>query len=160
MDLSQVGQLRERAFVPERNIDHPVMDKGRERVGDGDFLSTPLGAGRGEDTTHLVSKSRLAPEWTSCVPESLMTSMRHDASRGLWRTYLPLHREVTIASGNTEQEGVKVDEVVREKDGVVWAWGCLDELQNVLGERLLDSIRHVSRQDDVEGGVATLTGRW
>lgn len=62
-------------------------------------------------------------------------------------TYFPLDGEVTIASGNTKEEGVKVDEVVWEKDGVVWAWGCLDELQDILGEGLLDSIRRVGRQD-------------
>lgn len=66
---------------------------------------------------------------------------------GLRRTHLPLHGKVTKASRNTEKECVIVDEVVREKDGIVWAWGSLDELQNVLRKGLLDSIRRVSRQD-------------
>jgi len=63
---------------------------------------------------------------------------------GLRRTYLPLHGEVTVASRDTEKEGVKVDEVVREEDRIVWAWGRLDELQNVLRKGLLDSICRVS----------------
>lgn len=62
-------------------------------------------------------------------------------------TYLPLHGEVAIASGNTEEECVKVDEVIREKDRVVWAWWCPDELQDVLGEGLLDSAHHVGRRN-------------
>lgn len=159
MDLSEVGQLRERVFVSERDIDHPVVDKGGEGAGNGDFLSTTLGARGDKDTAHLSSKSRLAPEWTRCVPESLMNPMRHVARHGVRRTYLPLHREVTIASGNTEKEGVKVDEVVWEKDGVVWAWGCLDELQNVLREGLLDSKRHARSTRHIKGRATTLTGR-
>lgn len=146
-------------FVPERDIDHPVVDKGGEGVGNGDFLSTTLGASGDKDTAHPASKSRLAPEWTRRVPESLMDPMRHDVPHGVRKTYLPLHGEVTIASGNTEKEGVKVDEVVREKDGVVWAWGCLDERQDVLREGLLDSKRHYRSTRHMEGGATTLTGR-
>ena len=81
MDLGQVGQLREGVLVPERDVDQSVVDKGGEGVGDRDFLSATLGTGGDEDTAHLASKRGLAPEWTSCVPESLMDLMRHDTSQ-------------------------------------------------------------------------------
>lgn len=51
-----------------------------------------------------------------------------DGSRDSVTTYLPLHGEVTVTRGNTEEESVEVDEVIRKKDGVVWAWGCPHEL--------------------------------
>lgn len=162
MDLGQVGQLRESVLVAKRDKDHPVVDKSRECVGNGDLLSTTLGAAGNEDTAQLASKSRLAPEWASGIPEGLMNLMRHVTSHGPCRTHLPLHGEVTIASGNTEKEGIKVDEVVGEEDRVVWARRCLDELQDVLGEGLLDPTYHISRRDTWEGGegATTLTGRW
>ena len=65
-------------------------------------------------------------------------------------TYLPLYRKVAVASGDAEKEGVKVDEVVGEKNRVVWARRCPDELQNVLGEGFLDPIWGVGRQDSCE----------
>ena len=72
MDLGQVGHLRKGVFVPERNVDQSMVDKGGEGIGDGDLLSTTLGAGRDEDATHLSSKGGPAPEWACCVPECLM----------------------------------------------------------------------------------------
>jgi len=110
-------------FVPKRDINHSVVDEGRKGVGDGDFLPTTLGAGGDKHTAHLASKSRLAPERACRVPESL-----------------PLHREVTIAGGNAEEEGIIIDEVVRKKDWIVWARGRPDELQNVLRQGLLDLV--------------------
>lgn len=53
-------------------------------------------------------------------------------------TYLPLNGEVAVTSGNTEEERVKVDKVIREEDRVVWSRGGLDELQDIVGEGLLD----------------------
>jgi hypothetical protein len=53
-------------------------------------------------------------------------------------SYLPLNGEVTVTGGNTKEERVKVDEVVREEDRVVWSRGGLDELQDIVGEGLLD----------------------
>jgi hypothetical protein len=53
-------------------------------------------------------------------------------------TYLPLNGEVAVTGGNTEEERVKVDKVIREEDRVVWSRGCLDELQDIVGEGLLD----------------------
>jgi len=43
-----------------------------------------------------------------------------------------LDGEVTVTGGNTEDERVKVDEVIREEDGVVRLRGCLDEFQDIL----------------------------
>lgn len=52
--------------------------------------------------------------------------------------YLPLNGEVAVTGGNTEEERVKVDKVIREEDRVVWSRGGLDELQDIVGEGLLD----------------------
>lgn len=82
VDLGQVGQLREGMFVPEGDIDQSVVDKGGEGVGDGDLLSTTLGAGGDEDTAHLASKGAPCPQWTGCVPECLMDPMRRDVIHG------------------------------------------------------------------------------
>jgi len=82
VDLGQVGQLREGVFIPERDIDQSVVDKGGEGIGDGDLLSTTLGAGGDEDTAHLAGKGALDPEWASCVPECLMDPMRHNVLHG------------------------------------------------------------------------------
>jgi len=123
MNLGQVGQVRKDLFVPERDVDESMVDKGGEGVGDGDLLPATLGAGGDEDAAHLAGEGGPAPEGAGCVPERL-----------------PLHGEVAEACGNAEKESVKVEEVVGEKDGVVGAWGCLDEPQNVLGEGFLDLV--------------------
>ena len=73
MDLHQIrqSQLWKGVLVPEENVDHPVAHKGRERVGDGDFLSAALGTRRDKDTAHLACNCRLAPEQANGVPECL-----------------------------------------------------------------------------------------
>lgn len=81
-------------FVPERDINHSVVDEGRKGVGDGDFLPTTLGAGGNKHTTHLASKSRLAPERACCVPESLTGPMRHN------RIMQPVEDTPSIAQGS------------------------------------------------------------
>ena len=55
-------------------------------------------------------------------------------------TYLPLNREVAVTSGNTEEERVKVDEVIGEEDGVVRSRGGPYDLQDILREGLLDPV--------------------
>ena len=72
MDLGQVGQLRKDVFVPERDVDQSVVDKGGEGVGDGGLLPTALGAGGDKDAAHLAGEGAPAPEWAGCVPECLM----------------------------------------------------------------------------------------
>ena len=72
MNLGQVGQLRKDVFVPERDVDQSVVDKGGEGVGHGGLLPTTLGAAGDEDAAHLAGEGAPAPEWTSCVPECLM----------------------------------------------------------------------------------------
>lgn len=118
-------------FVAEGNIDETMVHECGQRVGDGNLLSTTLGTGGDEDTAHLALESALAPEGAGGVPECL-----------------PLNGEVAVTGGNTEEERVKVDKVIREEDRVVWSRGRLDELQDVVGEGLLDL---------VNGGIATST---
>lgn len=49
---------------------------------------------------------------------------------------LPLSGHVSIASGNTEEEGVVVDENVRRDDGIVWLRGSMHLGENFLRQRL------------------------
>ena len=67
-----------------------MVHKGRERVGDGDFLSAALGTRGDKDTAHLAGERGLAPEWPRGVPERLTDRMstRHGALvRGRRRTF-------------------------------------------------------------------------
>lgn len=118
-------------LVAEGNVDETVVHEGGQCVGNGDLLSTTLGTSGNKHTAHLALKSTLAPERASGVPESL-----------------PLNGEVTVTGGNTKEECVKVDKVIREENGIIGSRGCLDELQDIVGEGLLDL---------VNGGTATST---
>lgn len=59
-------------FVPQRHVDHTVVDERRERVGNGDFLSTTLGTSGYEDTAHLSGERGFAPEGAGSIPEGLI----------------------------------------------------------------------------------------
>lgn len=118
-------------LVAEGNVDETMVHESGQCVGDSDLLATTLGTSGDEHTAHLARKRALAPERASGVPECL-----------------PLNGEVTVTGGNTKEERVKVDKVVREEDGVVRSRGRLDELQDIVGEGLLDL---------VNGGTATST---
>lgn len=118
-------------LVAEGNVDETMVHESGQRVGDGDLLTTTLGASGDKDTAHLALESALAPERAGSIPECL-----------------PLNGEVTVTGGNTKEERVKVDKVVREEDRVVGSRGRLDELQDIVGEGLLDL---------VNGGTAAST---
>ena len=85
MDLGQVGQLSKGVLVSKRDVDHAVVHKRRDRVGDGDLLSTTLKPGRDEDATHLASKGGPTPKWASGVPERLHNRIpRLRCARATW----------------------------------------------------------------------------
>ena len=56
------------------------------------------------------------------------------------QTYLPLSGEVTVTGGDTEDERVELREVVRREDGVVGLRGCVELVEDVLGEGLCDPV--------------------
>jgi len=110
-------------LVAEGNVDETMVHESGQRVGNGDLLSTTLGTSGDKHTAHLALKSALAPERASGVPECL-----------------PLNGEVAVTSGDTKEERVKVDKVIREEDRVIGSRRRLDELQDIIGEGLLDLI--------------------
>ena len=59
-------------------------------------------------------------------------------------TYLPLAGEVTVAGGDAEEEGVEGGEGGGVDDGVVGLGRGVEELEDVLGERLGDPARAMS----------------
>jgi len=139
VNLGQVRQLREGVLVAEGNVDETVVHEGGQCVGNGDLLSTTLGTSGNKHTTHLALKSTLAPKRASGVPESLYKYVNERIQPCRYKiTYLPLNGEVTVTGGNTKEECVKVDKVIREENGIIGSRGCLDELQDIVGEGLLD----------------------
>lgn len=55
------------------------------------------------------------------------------------KTHLPLRREITITSRNTEQEGVKLCQLLDSDDGVVWFRRGLQFGEDFCWEGLWDS---------------------
>lgn len=102
MDLLEVGQLGEHGLVAERNVDEAVVSKSAHGSNGGGLLTTTQGASGDEQTGILAPVATGGPDTASAVPESL-----------------PLGREVTIASRDTEQHSIVVLEAVRVGDGVV-----------------------------------------
>lgn len=139
MDLGQVRQLREGVLVAEGNVDETMVHESGQRVGNGDLLSTTLGTSGDKHTAHLALKSALAPERASGVPECLYEYVKERVQPCRCKiTYLPLNGEVAVTSGDTKEERVKVDKVIREEDRVIGSRRRLDELQDIIGEGLLD----------------------
>lgn len=68
----EVSQLRERVLVSEWYEDDPVVDEGRDGVGDGHFLAAAWGSGADEYTGVFSVEGALCPETAGCVPECLV----------------------------------------------------------------------------------------
>jgi hypothetical protein len=93
-DLRMVGENAESVLVAQRNEDHSVMDKGRHGVRGSDLLPTALGTGGDENADVFAVKSTTCPEAAGSVDECL-----------------PLTGEVTITSGDTEEESVVIRQI-------------------------------------------------
>lgn len=91
MDLLQVGELREDGLVAERDVDEAVVGEGAHGGNGGRLLATSDGTGGDKETGVLAPVATRGPDATGFVPEGL-----------------PLSGEVTVASGNTEEDGVVV----------------------------------------------------
>jgi hypothetical protein len=104
-----------------QRTDDAVVDERGKRRDHGRLLPTTGGAGGDEHAGVLARKRALRPELASCVEERL-----------------PLRGEVTVASGDAEDEGIEVDEVARLDDGVVQLRRRVHLSEDLLGERLSD----------------------
>lgn len=82
-----------------------------------------MGTSGNEHAAHLACKRTLTPQRTCRIPKRL-----------------PLDGEVTVSSWHAEEEGIEVNEVIWEEDGVVRARRGFDEFQDVFGESFLDLV--------------------
>jgi len=145
MNSIKGSQLRKVVLVSKRNVNDTMM---RERGHGSDscrLLSTSLSGSRHKQTTVLAPKTTTGPETTSLVPErlnSIAYNQPNSSYRGKTRreTHLPLSREVTVTSGNANQEGIVGLEDVRSNGGDLSrrAWR-MHFGQNFLRQGLSDS---------------------
>lgn len=140
MDLSEIRQLAESGGIAEWNEYDAVVGQSRES-GDHSGLLSTTETGRGdEDTAILAVKLALLPQLAGSIPEGLQegTSL---FNRRLHlcldrNTHLPLSWEVTVTSGDTEEDGIEIAKVVGVKDGMVGLRGRIHLGQNLLREGL------------------------
>lgn len=101
MDLLEVGKEREGGLVTQRNVDEAVVSESTHGGNDSGLLATTEGTGGNEDTGILAPVAAGGPDGAGLVPEGL-----------------PLSREVTVTGGDTEQDGIVLQEVGRLSNGV------------------------------------------
>lgn len=121
MDLLQVSQLGKGVLVAQRNVDETVVSEGAHG-GDGSrLLATTESTGGDEETSVLAPVTTGGPDGASSIPEGL-----------------PLSREVTVASRDTEQNSIVLQKVVGLADGVARLGRGVHLGQDLLGESLAD----------------------
>lgn len=106
-------------LVSEGNVDDSVVGEGGHGVQGSNLLSTALGAGRDKETGVLSGESTLTPEATSGVDEGL-----------------PLAGEVSVTSGDTEEEGIVVLQFRGGNNGVVRLGDSVHLSKNLLRKSL------------------------
>lgn len=121
MDLLQVGELREDGLVAERDVDEAVVGEGAHGGNGSRLLATTEGTGGNEETGVLAPIATRGPDTTGPVPEGL-----------------PLSGEVTVASGDTEKDGVVVLQSVGFDDGVRRLGRSVHFGEDVIGKGLGD----------------------
>lgn len=122
VDLLQVGQLGKGMLVAQGNVDESVVSEGAHG-GDGSrLLATTESTGGNEKTGVLAPVTTSGPDGASGIPEGL-----------------PLSREVTVTSRDTEQNGIVLQKVVGLANGVAGLGRGVHLGQNLLGESLADS---------------------
>ena len=122
VDLLKVGKLTEGGLVAQGNVDETVVSQSAHGSNGSRLLATTEGTGGDEETGILAPVTTRGPDTASLVPEGF-----------------PLGREVTVASGNTEQNGIVLKEGVRLGNGVVGLGGSVHLGQDLIGESLGDS---------------------
>lgn len=124
-DLRVVTEEVEGGLVAEGNVYDTVVSESAHGGERGALLSTTLGGGRDEQTSVLAPEGTSLPLATGLVPEGA-----------------PLGREVAVAGGDTEEEGIVLLEdggVGEGGDGAILGRGVhLGE--DLLGEGLLDLV--------------------
>lgn len=121
MDFVQVRELTKSGLVAQRDVDKTVVSESAQGRESGGFLATTLGASRDEQTGVLAPVTTSGPDATGAVPEGL-----------------PLRGEVTVASGDTEEDTIVGEELVRGHNGVGGLGGSVHLGQDIVGERLGD----------------------
>lgn len=101
VDLAQAGQLGEGGLVAQRDVEEAVVSKGAHGSKGSGLLATTEGTGRDEETGILAPVATSGPDTTGLVPEGL-----------------PLGGEVAVASRDTEEDGIVLQEVIGLRDGV------------------------------------------
>lgn len=121
VDLVQVGQKRESVLVAQGNVGDAVVGQSAHGSKGSGLLTTTESAGGDEETGVLAEEATGSPDLARLVPEGL-----------------PLGGEVAVTSGDTEEEGIVLKELLRLGDGVVGLGRSMQQLQNVVGESLGD----------------------
>lgn len=89
VDLIEVGQERENGFVAQGNVNETMVGEGAHGRQSSGLLATAGGTGGDEETSVLAPEATGGPDRAGLVPEGL-----------------PLSGEVTVASGDTEKDGI------------------------------------------------------
>ena len=131
VDLVEVGELTEGVLVTQRNVDEAVVGESAHASNSGGLLATSEGTGRDEQTGVLASVATGGPDGTRGIPEGL-----------------PLSGEVSVTSGDTEKDGIVLQEVVGLSNGVAGLGRGVHLGQDVLGKSLANP-RYTVRRDAI-----------
>lgn len=123
MDLLEVRELTKGGLVAQRNVEETVVSKSTHSTEAGRLLATTKSAGRDKQTSILAPVATRTPNATGTVPEGL-----------------PLRGEVTVASGNTKENGIELQELLGSHNGVGGFGRSVHLSENVIGEGLGDPV--------------------
>lgn len=101
VNLLEIGHEGEGVLVAQRDVDETVVGEGAHGGQSSALLATTGGTSGDEETSVLAPVATGSPDGAGLVPECL-----------------PLSGEVTVASGDTEEDGIVLQEVGRLSDGV------------------------------------------
>jgi len=121
MNLLHIRQLGERRLIPQRHVNNPMVNEGAQGVLNCLFLTAPLSRQRDEDSGVFAGESTCLPQPVGRVPERL-----------------PLSGEVSVCSGDAEEETVVGGEDVWGDDWVIWFGSSVHFLQHALWEGFRD----------------------
>lgn len=121
MDLLEVGKQREGGLVAQRHVEETVVRESAHSSNGGRFLTTTESAGGDEETGVLAPVATGGPDRAGLVPEGL-----------------PLSGEVTVTGGDTQQDGVVLQEVIGLNDRVAGLGRGVHLGQDLVGESLGD----------------------
>lgn len=129
VDLAEVGQLGEGGLVAQRDVEETVVSKGAHGSKGSGLLATTGGTGRDEETSILAPVATGSPDTSGLVPEGL-----------------PLGGEVTVASGDTEEDGIVLQEGIGLRNGVARLGRGVHLGQDLIRESLSNPARGRGRR--------------